>query len=168
VTAGPIYERPGLRVVDDESIGHFVVSDTPIESGETIVIWAGAEITLVEALALTPKEQDYLLQVDDDCFLLAPLDELCTADFINHSCEPNCGFSNSVTLVAMRPIRAGEVLTFDYAMCDTNPFVAFDCLCRSASCRGRFTGDDWKDPALQRRYAGWFAPHVQRLIDQNQ
>ncbi|MEY3091679.1 MAG: hypothetical protein RIU67_462, partial [Actinomycetota bacterium] len=65
MTAGPIYERPGLRVVDDESIGHFVVSDTPIESGETIVIWAGAEITLVEALALTPKEQDYLLQVDD-------------------------------------------------------------------------------------------------------
>lgn len=165
MASGQVYERPGLRVVTDPLISHFVVTDQPIAVGETIVIWDGERISLAKARTLSPREQDYLLQVEDDCFLLTSLDELCTADFINHSCEPNCGFTDSVTLVAMRPIAAGEVLTFDYAMSDVNDFIAFDCLCGMASCRGRLTGSDWQLPDLQQRYDGWFAPHVQKLID---
>jgi hypothetical protein len=26
------------------------------------------------------------------------------------------------------------------------------------------SGNDWRLPQLQQRYAGWFAPHVARLI----
>jgi uncharacterized protein len=38
--------------------------------------------------------------------------------FINHSCEPNVGFSGNVVLVAVRDIRHGEELTTDYALFD--------------------------------------------------
>lgn len=162
---GQIFQRNGLRVVDDPNIGHFVVTDEPIAERDVIVIWSGERISLAQAEALSAKEQDYLLQIDDDCFLLTSLDALCTADFINHSCEPNCGLLEADTLVAMRPIEAGEVLSFDYATSDTTSFIAFDCLCGASSCRGRLTGNDWRLPEVQRKYAGWFAPHVQRLID---
>ncbi|MGA1442302.1 MAG: SET domain-containing protein-lysine N-methyltransferase, partial [Ilumatobacteraceae bacterium] len=89
---------------------------------------------------------------------------LVTVDFINHSCEPNCGFTDDSTLVAMRDIAAGESVTFDYAMSDTNSFIAFECRCETSLCRGRMSGSDWRLPQLQQRYAGWFAPHVARLI----
>ena len=36
--------------------------------------------------------------------------------------------------------------------------------CSSAACRGRVTGKDWKNPALQKKYAGYFSTYVQGLI----
>ncbi|MCL4268060.1 MAG: hypothetical protein KJZ72_00875 [Anaerolineales bacterium] len=53
----------------------------------------------------------------------------------------------------------------DYAMCDTMPYDEFECLCGAPTCRGKVGGNDWKRPELQKRYAGFFAPHVQRKID---
>ncbi len=167
VAAGQVYERPGLRVVDDPRVGRFVVTDQPIPAREVVVIWSGEEMTLAQVQDLTPRERDYILQVDDDRYLVTSLDGLCTADFINHSCEPNCGLLDSITLVSMRPIEPGEQITFDYSTSDTSPVVDFECRCGAPSCRGRMTGDDWRSPEVQRRYAGWFAPHVQRRIDRS-
>jgi hypothetical protein len=65
----------------------------------------------------------------------------------------------------MRDIKIGEEVCFDYAMCDTMPYDEFDCGCGSANCRGHVGGNDWQKPELQKRYAGFFSPHVQRRID---
>jgi hypothetical protein len=65
----------------------------------------------------------------------------------------------------MRDIKIGEEVCFDYAMCDTMPYDEFTCGCGSLNCRGKVGGDDWKKPILQKRYAGYFSPHVQRRID---
>lgn len=64
----------------------------------------------------------------------------------------------------MRPIGPGEEVTIDYAMCDGSPYDEFACACGSARCRGRVTGNDWRDPALWERYAGHFSPYLQRRI----
>jgi len=64
----------------------------------------------------------------------------------------------------MRRIEVGESITFDYAMSDSNSFISFDCACGSASCRGRLDRDDWQRPELQKKYSGWFAPHIDLLI----
>jgi hypothetical protein len=45
------------------------------------------------------------------------------------------------------------------------PYDEFDCGCGSPSCRGHVSGNDWQKPELQKRYAGFFSPHVQRRID---
>jgi len=157
------YSAPGLRVVTLPSLGRGVVAERAFTKGETIAVWRGSTITEREALALPANERDQLLQVDVDTFICSD-DELVTVDFINHSCDPNCGFTDSATLVARRDIGAGEMITFDYAMSDTNSFIAFECRCETPLCRGRMSGDDWRLPDLQQRYAGWFAPHVARLI----
>jgi hypothetical protein len=103
------------------------------------------------------------LQVEDRHFLVPrPIGE---GDYVNHSCNPNAGLSGQIGLVAMRDIKIGEEVCFDYAMCDTMPYDEFDCGCGSANCRGHVSGNDWQKPELQKRYAGFFSPHVQRRID---
>lgn len=64
---------------------------------------------------------------------------------INHSCEPNCGVKvnarNCHDYVAMKLIKAGEELTFDYAM-ENYKIENFpeQCLCGAKTCRGKVTG----------------------------
>jgi len=86
-------------------------------------------------------------------------------DYVNHCCNPNAGLSGQIALVAMRDIQPGEEICFDYAMSDTRPYDEFACDCGAPNCRRHVTGSDWQLPELQKRYAGYFAPHVQRKID---
>lgn len=83
---------------------------------------------------------------------------------INHACDPNLGWDGDA-LVALRDIAAGEELLVDYAMSTTDPGWFLRCHCASYRCRQMVEGDDWRIAQLQRRYAGHWAPHVQRLID---
>ena len=161
------YSAPGLKVVSLGSRGRGVVAERNFKQGEVIAIWRGSIITEREVIALSDSERSQLLQVDEDAFLVTNK-ALLTVDYINHSCEPNCGFTDSTTLVAMREIAPGEAITFDYAMSDTKTIFAFDCWCGSAKCRKKINGDDWRLADLQERYSGWFAPHVARLFKQSQ
>ena len=47
------------------------------------------------------------------------------ADWVNHSCEPNCGLSGQIALVALRRLEPGEEVCFDYAMSDGSPYDQF-------------------------------------------
>src|SRR6201989_1619296 len=69
---------------------------------------------------------------------------LGTAMFINHSCEPNCESENidgRVFIVAIRDIAAGEELTYEYNLHDSDDDDA-DCHCGSTKCRGTMFSDD--------------------------
>ncbi len=46
-----------------------------------------------------------------------------------------------------------------------SPYDEFECRFCEAACRHHITGDDWRLPELQRRYAGHFSPYLQRRID---
>ena len=50
-------------------------------------------------------------------------------------------------------------------MSDTAAYDEFACDCGAPNCRRSVTGSDWQLPEIQKRYAGYFAPHVQRRID---
>jgi hypothetical protein len=82
----------------------------------------------------------------------------------NHSCDPNLGMADAVTIEARRDVSAGSELLIDYAMFTLDPDWSMRCKCGSGLCRGRVTGDDWRRPELQRRYRGHFAPVLERLI----
>ena len=135
------YSAPGLKVVSLGSRGRGVVAERNFKQGEVIAIWRGSIITESEVIKLSDSERSQLLQVDEDAFLVTSK-ALVNADFINHSCEPNCGFTDSTTLVAMREIEVGEAITFDYAMSDTKPIFAFDCWCSTSKCRKKMSGND--------------------------
>jgi hypothetical protein len=86
---------------------------------------------------------------------------------LNHSCDPTLVvWGDEPTLVAFRDVVAGEELTVDYATLTADPAMLVRCHCESYRCRQMVTGDDWRIPQVQWRYAGHFAPAVQRLVDQ--
>jgi hypothetical protein len=82
---------------------------------------------------------------------------------VNHSCDPNLGWSRD-GLVAIRDVPAGAELTTDYALAIAEPDYLLRCHCETYRCRQLVGGDDWRIEALQRRYAGFFAPAVATLI----
>jgi hypothetical protein len=148
-----------------EKGGHGVFAVEPVQKGELLVVWGGGIFTL-EQLSTLPETAKHLsIQVEEGLYLVttgAPH----PADYINHSCDPNAGLSGQIAAVAMRNIAPGEEICIDYAMCDGTPYDEFICQCGAATCRGRVTGDDWGNPQLWDRYAGYFSPYLQRRIDQ--
>jgi uncharacterized protein len=148
----------------DVAGGYAVYAQSVIEPGELVGVWSG-RIVGRDALDSLPEEiRHHTVQIEEDLFLAStgPADP---PDFINHACEPNAGLDGQIAIVALRRILPGEEVTIDYAMCDGSPYDEFDCACGSALCRGKVTGDDWRDPVLWKRYAGHFSPYLQRRID---
>ena len=82
----------------------------------------------------------------------------------NHSCDPNLWLAAPLEIAARRAIEQDEEVVSDYATYTMAPDWSMDCSCRSSLCRGTVTGDDWRRPELQQRYAGHFAPPITRLI----
>lgn len=83
--------------------------------------------------------------------------------FLNHSCRPNVGIRGQIIYVALRNVRAGEELTYDWAM-EENQTDPMRCRCGSPDCRRRLTGRDWKRPELQRRYRGYFSSYLEDKV----
>jgi SET domain-containing protein len=148
------------RASDTEGTGLFATSD--IQKGEIIAIKNGHLVTRKEAKELANKIGDYYQQIDDDVFLSAKtIDELeDTMVNINHSCEPSCGIYGRATHMAMRDIKAGEELSYDIAMTTDDPDYSFACNCKSANCRGKFTGLDWQRNDLQEKYGEFFTTFI--------
>jgi SET domain-containing protein len=83
---------------------------------------------------------------------------------LNHSCEPNLGWADDHTLVAIRDIAAGDELTIDYATVVDDREFAMMCHCETYRCRQMIEGTDWQIPQLQKRYAGYWSPAIARKI----
>lgn len=149
---------------NDAAGGNCVVARAPIAPGEVIAVWSGRIVTTEALDTLPPDIRRHTVQVEEGLYQ-ASLTPDEPPDYINHSCDPNAGLHGQITVVAMQTIRRGEEVTIDYAMCDGSRYDEFDCGCGSPRCRGRITGEDWRDPELWVRYAGYFSPYLQRRID---
>ena len=82
----------------------------------------------------------YLFSCGDDGMVI---DGFGTAMFINHSCDPNCETEDEdgrIFVVATRNIGAGEELTYEYNLYDSDDADA-DCTCGAAKCRGTMFSD---------------------------
>lgn len=69
----------------------------------------------------------------------------------------------------MKDIEVGTEITFDYAMSECIEGLGgncdWDCLCGAKTCRGRFTGADWRIPELWERYGSYFSPYILKKIN---
>jgi uncharacterized protein len=57
---------------------------------------------------------------------------------INHSCDPNTGIDGHRLFVALRDIKAGDELTFDYSISDDEEewIMTGNCACGAENCSG--------------------------------
>lgn len=129
---------PGLRVVRSSIHGYGVVTTRPFAAGELIadvdgVLWRDGD----------DCDDTYSLWLADGVYF----DMVDQTRWINHSCEPNAEVEvefdesgvTSARIVAIRPIAAGEEITYHYAFSQE---VAEPCLCRTASCNGWIVDPD--------------------------
>lgn len=67
----------------------------------------------------------------------------------NHSCQPNAGIKNKSTLFALKDIKKGEEITYDYSTTIDESFV---CRCGSKKCRGAISDFFSLSPEIQGYY----------------
>ena len=130
------------------------------------MIWEHCVLSAKD-LAAAPPGQSWP-RPDGSYVWLPPKNLEAEEHFLNHSCDPNLWMANEVTLIAKRPVLAGEELTADYALWEFDPdwVSSFRCVCRASRCRGVITGRDWECSELQQRYAGHFHPLLNSRINQ--
>ena len=160
---GVCFLTPKARPAATPNTGHGSVATELIIAGEVVAAFGGRCVTRDEFELLPASQQVRSLQIEENVYIAgAPEPE--PADFINHSCEPNCEMSGNVILIAARDIEVGEEVTYDYATTDGSDYDEFECACGSPSCRGKVSGHDWMLPELQLRYRGTFSPYLAKRI----
>jgi uncharacterized protein len=132
--------------------GKSVFAHRDIARGEYIVEFRGKRYTREEYKQKLNPSNNHFLQVDSDVFL----GPTRTADnYINHSCDPNCGIRIEgchVNLYSIRDIREGEEISFDYSTSMDEDFWEMDCHCGSTSCRGRVRDFKYLPTDVRERY----------------
>jgi uncharacterized protein len=159
------YRSPKTAVRRSPIHGRGLFAIRPIAKGEIVAIKGGHVMSRATLRGARRRIAESYLQVEDDFYVGARRASEIRRNklFINHSCEPNLGIRGQLTFVARRPIKAGEELTYDWAMEENSPALT-RCVCGRARCRNRLTGRDWTIPALQRRYRGAFAAYLEEKI----
>jgi len=165
MNVGKHFLSPSLEVrAEPEKGGFGVYAIDAVAAGEIVSVWGGYIVDAEQLETLPHEVQQHTVQIEEGLYL-ATIGGAESADFINHSCDPNLGLRGQITLVALRDIVVGEEVCFDYAMTDCTPYDEFECHCGSPNCRGIVRGEDWKLPELWARYASYFSPYLQRRID---
>jgi uncharacterized protein len=148
-------------------IGLFALEDIP--AGELIAIKAGKIIDHAFVTAHPEIVRGTHMQLTDDLFIgPTNIDEWDrTLIGCNHSCDPNIYIEGDIRAVTLRPIVAGEEIVCDFSTAlSTSTHIIDKCLCKSSQCRGKVDPpNDWKDPAFQKRYKGYFSSYLQKKID---
>jgi len=82
--------------------------------------------------------------------------------YLNHSCAPSTFVDTAAgRIVALRPVRAGEELTFFYPSTEWRMASPFDCRCGHDACLGRITGAEALPARVLARYA--LNDHISKL-----
>ena len=159
------YRSPKTRVGRSPIHGQGLFATQHLRKGEIVAIKGGHILDRRALSKVRRRIAASYIQIDDGFYIgaIRRAEVGRNKIFINHSCEPNLGFRGQVTFVARRDIKAGEELTYDWAMEENAP-ARTRCACRARHCRKTLTGQDWKKPALQRRYRGFFSTYLQDKI----
>ncbi len=142
------YSNPKVVLKNSPKKGRGVFALRAIRKGEVIGVFDG-EVYDAEFEDWTPNILNYVIQIGHDLWR----DSTGLAKYLNHSCEPNCGFRGRFKVVAMRDIEVGEELTWDYEMSEMNNYGwRMRCRCGASSCRGEIGHHRNMPRSIRERY----------------
>ena len=150
-----------FHVKDTRKYGKGVFSKNEMAKGEFIYRLKGKRLTLGQLVNRIVSGKEYI----DDPFQIGrrtyvDLDEFSRT--FNHSCNPNGGIRKTSELFALRDIKKGEELTYDYSMTISPTDWHMKCKCSTSICR-KTLGDVRSVPKAQlKRYEA--AGAVQRYM----
>jgi uncharacterized protein len=160
--------NPKLEIKKTSKYGRGIFAKEQINKKETLMVIGGHICNINEENTLGKFGANYNMDISEE-FSFCPtkkgdLDRM-PHFLINHSCEPNCGFSEQCFMVAIKKIKPGEEITYDYAFVmwsskESKIHYELDCLCGTKSCRKKITESDWKLKNLQEKYGDYFQPFL--------
>jgi uncharacterized protein len=80
--------------------------------------------------------------------------------YINHSYNPNSGIKNSVKIVAMKNIRRGEEVTFDYSTSESENRWYLICHCENKNCRRIIRSYKFLSTELKLKYRDFISEYL--------
>ena len=130
-----------FRASPIDRLGGFAHADIPAGTG--VIEYVGERITKAESLRRCEANNEYIFTLDeahdlDGNVLWNP------ARWLNHSCAPNCEAEldeGRIWIVALRDIKAGEELTFNYGY-DLESYHEHPCRCGAADCVGYIVAEE--------------------------
>lgn len=142
--------RRKIAVRDSRIHGRGVYAARSIQEGERIIEYRGERITWREADRRPPSDPSdpnhtFFFSLDDGRHVIDANVRGNSARWINHSCEPNCETEETdegrVYIQALRRIRRGEELSYDYCLVVDERLTPtlkrqYQCRCGSPGCRG--------------------------------
>jgi hypothetical protein len=128
-------------------VGRGLFAARDYQPGEVILRLGGPRYGREDPIHLTEAGAN-LLQTGPRSYILLE----APAVFANHSCDPNAGIRANRTLVAIRPITAGQEVRFDYSTTMAEDYWTLQCRCGSPLCRGVVTDFRLLPPEIKQRY----------------
>jgi len=113
-----------------------VYTEEFIPKSRKVIEYTGEKISRKETKRRGNAELTYLFTLDDYWTIDGAVGG-SGAEFINHSCDPNCHsiiVKGHILYMALRDIHPGEELTVDYRFDPHVPTVR--CICGTNGCRG--------------------------------
>jgi|TARA_A100001011_G_scaffold395416_1_gene490356 SET domain-containing protein len=137
------------------NLGLFAKSD--INKGEKVIEYKGRKFThkqVEENDRFDNSKAIYLFTLNER-YVLDGDTKINTAKYINHSCDPNCEvdiIKGKIWIIAIKDIKKGDELSYDYGFGYDADFRQFPCKCGSKNCCGYIVRDDqrWR---INKKYA---------------
>lgn len=124
--------------------GGFARRDLP--SGTTLVEYVGEKIDKAESARRCEANNVFIFSLNDQYDIDGNV-IWNPARYLNHSCSPNAEAQyadDHIWLVAIRDIRAGEEITFNYGF-DLENYREYPCECGSPNCVGFMVAEEFFD-----------------------
>ena len=146
----PSKRKPRIIVRNSRIHGRGIVAARKLKAGERIIEYKGERISWKEADRRPPSDpgdphHTFFFSLSDGKTVIDAASGGNAARWINHSCDPNCETEETedgrVFIQAVRDIRRGEELNYDYGLVIDERITPtlkknYACRCGSADCRG--------------------------------
>jgi len=125
-----------------------VFANVNFHAQDIITTMSGRLITGPAAAALKPDEMANSIQIAESSYLEVGSPYV----YFNHSCQPNAGLRPSLELVALKNIKKGDEIFFDYSTTMGDGTWQMECHCQSSQCRKLIIDFWYLSPSLQTEY----------------
>jgi len=132
-----------------------------LATGQTVLVIDGEPVERPSRWSMQVDTHRHISVRDD--LALAELLERYPWRFTNHACEPNTRLMGT-TLVAVRPIAAGEEITFNYNTTELDLAEPFACRCGHSLCARSIRGFRHLTPEERERLRPLLAGHLLKLL----